>query len=74
MAGRGKGKDIESEESEETEKEARKKKSSPRRASRDLVVEMKMSGKATVGKSRKSRKGRVPSAVGTNKKVPSEIE
>ena len=69
LAGRGIGKSKESEESEETEKAVRKKKFLPRRTSRDLVAKKKTSGRATVGKGRKLRKGRVPSAVGVGKKV-----
>ena len=64
-----KRKALELEELEETEEEARKKKSPPRRTSRDLVAKKKMSRGSTVGKGRKSRKGGVPSAAGTGKKV-----
>ena len=69
LAGRGKGKPKESEESKETEEEVRKKKSPPRRPSRDLVAKKKTSGRATIGKGRKLRKGGVPSVAGAGKKV-----
>ena len=69
LAGRRKKKTVEAEESEETEEEETGKRSPPRRTFRDLVAK-KMSGGATIGKGRKSRKGRVPSAAGMGKKVP----
>ena len=69
LAGREKGKPIESEESKGTEEEVGKKKSPPRRPSRDLVVKKKTSGGATIGKGKKLRKGGVPTAAGTGKRV-----